>query len=164
MKRVLCTACLAAGLATLPGCITINVYFPAEAAEKLAGKVIECTRSTSGEIESQDNPAIDAAIKSMRERHEKLVPYYASGAVGFANNAELKVREANLIPLAERAAVGSLIAAENQDRTTIIREKIRAADKPEWEPELRATFAREYADKAESGWYYQNKEGEWVKK
>jgi uncharacterized protein YdbL (DUF1318 family) len=159
--------CLASLLLVLilPGCITINVYFPAEAAEKLAGKVIDVTRATAEPTGEFDGiPAVDAALRAMRGRHAKLVPLYERGAVGFTNNGDVALRDPAVLELPQRAEAISLIAAENQDRATVYREKAKVINQPDAESQLRATFAREYADKAEPGWYFQNDKGEWVRK
>ena len=111
-----------------------------------------------------NTPAINALKKSMGERHGQLAPYYASGAVGITRDGGVALRDANAVPLPQRAAANSAVAAENADRTSLYKEIARANGKPEWEGEIRSTFAQRWIDKAQPGWYVQNAQGQWVKK
>jgi uncharacterized protein YdbL (DUF1318 family) len=111
-----------------------------------------------------DTPAVAALRASLRERHTQLAPLYASGAIGLTKDGSIGLRDANLVPLAQRAQVNGLIAEGNQDRAALYREIARANGHPEWENEIRATFAQRWIDRAQPGWYYQNASGAWVKK
>jgi uncharacterized protein YdbL (DUF1318 family) len=111
-----------------------------------------------------DTPAVAALRASLRERHSQLAPLYASGAVGLTKDGSIGLRDANLVPLAQRAQVNGLVAEGNQDRSALYREIARANGHPEWENEIRATFAQRWIDRAQPGWYYQNASGAWVKK
>ena len=111
-----------------------------------------------------DSPAIGALKSSMQARHSQLAPHYASGAVGLTRDGMIALRDANAVPLPQRQAVNSLVAAENQDRNALYREIARANKHPEWENEIRSTFAGRWVDKAQSGWWYQNASGGWAKK
>ena len=111
-----------------------------------------------------DTPAVKALRTSLRERHKQLAPLYASGAVGLTRDGSIGLRDANLVPLAQRAQVNALIAEGNQDRAALYREIARANGKPEWEGDIRATFAQRWIERAQPGWYYQNASGSWVQK
>ena len=111
-----------------------------------------------------DTPALAALRKTLRERHQQLAPLYASGAIGLTRDGSIGLRDANLVPLAQRAQVNGLIADGNQDRAALYREIARANGHPEWEGEIRATFAQRWIERAQPGWYYQNAGGEWVRK
>ena len=111
-----------------------------------------------------NTPAISALKASMQARHGQLAPHYASGAVGVARDGSIAMRDANAVPLAQRQAVTGLVAAENGDRAALYREIARANGHPEWEAEVRSTFAQRWADKAQGGWYVQNASGQWVQK
>lgn len=110
-----------------------------------------------------NTPAIAGIKKSMQERHGQLAGYYASGAVGLTRDGMVAVRDAGLIPLAERQKANSLVADENRDRAALYREIAQANGQPGWEPEVRSTFAQRWIQKAASGWWYQNGGG-WQKK
>ena len=111
-----------------------------------------------------DTPAIAALRASLREAHKQLRPLYVSGAVGLTRDGNIGLRDANAIPLPERARVNALIAQGNQDRSSLYREIARANGRPEWEDDIRATFAQRWIDRAPPGWYYQNPSGAWVQK
>lgn len=111
-----------------------------------------------------NTPAIAALQRSMQERHTQLAPLLASGAVGLTRDGSVAVRDANAVPLAQRAQVNSLVAAENQDRAALYREIAQANKRPEWESDIRGTFAQRWIDRAQGGWYYQNASGAWTRK
>jgi len=111
-----------------------------------------------------DTPAVTALRASLREGHQQLRPLYVSGAIGLTRDGNIALRDANLIPLAQRAQVNAQIAQTNQDRGALYREIARANGKPEWEGEIRNTFAQRWIERAPAGWYYQNASGAWVQK
>ena len=111
-----------------------------------------------------NTPAIAALQRSMQARHAQLEPMYAVGAVGLTRDGNVALRDANAVPLAQRAQVNALVAAENQDRAALYREIARANGRPEWENDIRSTFAQRWIDKAQAGWFYQNASGAWVRK
>jgi uncharacterized protein len=111
-----------------------------------------------------DTPAIQAIRASMRNYFGQLRPYFESGAVGPTWEGNLAVRDANLIPLAERQNVNRMIAADNEDRAALYREIARANGHPEWEADIRSTFAQRWIERAHPGWWYQTKTGAWVQK
>jgi uncharacterized protein YdbL (DUF1318 family) len=111
-----------------------------------------------------DTPAIAALRASLRENHQQIRPYYVSGAIGLMRDGSIGLRDANAIPLAERAQVNALIATANRDRTALYREIAQANKRPEWENEIRSTFAQRWIERAQAGWYHQNASGAWVRK
>ena len=111
-----------------------------------------------------DTPAVTELRKTMREGHQQLRPLYVSGAIGLTRDGSIGLRDANLVPLAQRAQVNAQLAQANQDRAALYREIARANGKPEWEGEIRATFAQRWIERAPAGWYYQNPSGQWVQK
>jgi uncharacterized protein YdbL (DUF1318 family) len=179
-------------------CVTINVYFPAEAAEKAADRIIqdvygEKTDNSATPVESQsrisgpqpagivllnwlvspahakadisvNTPAIQQLRASMEKRHKKLAPYYDSGAIGMTRNGELAMRDQKLVPMQERNSLKNLLSKENKDRSALYKEIAKANGHPEWEAEIRGTFAKRWVGNAPSGWWYQNKQGAWKQK
>ena len=111
-----------------------------------------------------DTPGINQIEKSMQQRYSKLVPFYTSGAVGFTQNGLIAIHDANVVPLAERQIVNSLVAAENQDRNALYLEIARANNNLAWEKEIRRTFGQRWIKLAKTGWWYQAANGIWVKK
>lgn len=191
----------------LSACVTINVYFPAAAAEKAADKIIEDVwggdaatkpRPQSQQRDTADDafepqrvllaaagalldvlvspahaqnadlnvstPAIRALTQSMEARHAQLKKYYDSGAVGFTQDGLVEVRDQNLIPLPERNGARKLVAEENADRANLYREIATGNNHPEWEADIRTTFAERWISRASAGWYYQDASGAWKQK
>lgn len=110
-----------------------------------------------------DSPAIAALKASMQQRHAQLAPLYASGAVGLAGDGTVALRDASGVPLAQRGQANTLVAAENADRAALYREIARANGHPEWEADVRKTFAQRWIERAQAGWWVQ-RGGAWVKK
>lgn len=112
-----------------------------------------------------NTPALTGLRESMRQRHrEHLRAYYVNGAVGLTRDGLIAMHDANAVPLAQRQQVNALIAAENQDRLALYREVARANNHPEWESEIRTTFAKRWIERVPSGWYYQDTGGIWIRK
>lgn len=187
----------------IAACVTINVYFPAAAAEKAADKIIDDVWGKSGgeapkappqtlrfeqgaqrvlfaaagsvldflvpPAQAQvdfdvSTPEIRAITGSMESRHESLAKYYASGAIGLTADGMVDVRDQNAVPLPERTAARKLVADENKDRAALYTEIAKANGHPEWEGDIRGTFAERWIAKAQAGWYYQDKDGSWKQK
>jgi len=110
-----------------------------------------------------NTPALASIKGSMQARHGQLAPHYASGAVGLTRDGLVAVHDATLVPLSQRQSVNSLVAAENNDRNALYKEIATANGHPEWEAEVRTTFAQRWVQKAQSGWWYQDANG-WAKK
>ncbi len=201
--------------AVLSACVTINVYFPAAAAEKAADKIINDVWGGSGSSEAAPSdksgtpgsssspqtsnelplsermllaaagnildflivpanaqqpdlnvstPAIRQLTASMEARHATLKKYYDSGAIGLTQTGTIDIHDLNAVPLPERGAVRQLVAEENSDRNNLYREIATANKHPEWEADIRKTFAQRWIDRAAPGWYFQDASGGWKKK
>ncbi len=189
-------------LLLLSACVTINVYFPAAAAQEAADRIIQDVYGTEPKAPASkpeptslrqeshpamawiggvlewlvapaqaanvnidiQSPGIQRLTSSMADRHQRLAPYYASGAVGMTENGEIEVRDLNAVALKDRKQVTQLVAAENQDRSALYAEIARANGHPEWSADIRKTFARRWVDNAPGGWWYQKPGGAWTRK
>ena len=109
------------------------------------------------------SPGIVALKQSMRARHVQLRPYLDSGAVGLTADGLFAVRNAATVPLAQRQELNAMVAAENQDRNALYAEIAGANGHPEWQAEIRSTFAQRWARRAQPGWWVQDSEG-WKQK
>ena len=191
----------------LSACVTINIYFPAAAAEEAARTIVRDVLETdkpaapkeedgkaSGDDQSRiepsgvtlwlaghlvewlvptaqaagadidiDTPAISRLRKSMHDRQRKLAPWYRSGAIGFNEKGLVAIRDLKKVPLKERNRLKKLVADENRDRNALYREIARANGHPEWEEDIRKTFARIWIEEAPKGYWYR-KGGSWKKK
>ncbi|MDB6156642.1 MAG: hypothetical protein JWO04_348 [Gammaproteobacteria bacterium] len=122
--------------------------------------------------EAQASPNLDvsdpqtrAVTASMQQRFGELKKYFDSGVIGLTADGQVAIRDQNAIPLAERAVVARLVAEDNRDRATLYAEIARANKHPEWEPDIRRTFARRWVERgAQPGWYYQDSSGKWLQK
>jgi len=223
-------------LGLLAACVTVNVYFPAAAAEQAADRIIDTVTSQPGGAKSNDtnettpkktppnsrltpnsrqapadggpkdgqlaggqlagdrpillaaagallnllipaaeaqaspnldvsDPQIRAITASMQQRFGDMKKYFDAGVIGLTADGQVAIRDQNAIPLAERAVVARLVAEDNRDRATLYGELARANKHPEWEPDIRRTFARRWVERgAQSGWYYQDSSGKWLQK
>lgn len=111
-----------------------------------------------------NTPAISAIKNSMQARHNQLAPYYESGGIGLTRDGLITVKDANAVPLAQRQNLNSQVAAENKDRNALYKEIAVANGHPEWENEIRSTFAERWISKAKPGWWVQDTGGNWVRK
>jgi uncharacterized protein YdbL (DUF1318 family) len=110
-------------------------------------------------------PEIRAVTASMQQRFGQLQKYFQSGVIGLTTDGLVAVRDQNAVPLAERAVVTRLVTEDNRDRETLYAQLAKANKHPEWEPDIRRTFARRWVERgAQSGWYYQDSGGKWVQK
>lgn len=191
----------------LSACVTINIYFPAAAAEDAARVIVrDVLNEEETEVSSESNdqssidnykkenanslsyllagtilnilippahaeaninintPAISALRKSLKARAGSLKAHYASGAIGLTANANVQIKDQSVIALKDRNKVKKLIADENKERGALYSEIARANDHPEWEAEIRSTFARVWVEEVAAGTWYQNSEGAWVQK
>jgi hypothetical protein len=110
-----------------------------------------------------NTPAINAIKQSMQTRHTQLATHYGSGAVGLTADGLVALRDAGAVPLAQRQAVNALVAAENKDRNALYAEIANANGHPEWQAEIRSTFAQRWIQRAQPGWWVQSGGG-WVRK
>jgi uncharacterized protein YdbL (DUF1318 family) len=204
--KLLALSCL------LAACVTVNVYFPAAAAEQAADRIIDTVTSQPGGAKSNEttpaktppnsrltpragqpvllaaagallnlliptaeaqaspnldvsDPQIRAVTASMQQRFGDLKKFFDAGVIGLTADGQVAVRDQNGIALADRAVVARLVTEDNRDRATLYAELARANKHPEWEADIRRTFARRWVERgAQPGWYYQDAGGKWVQK
>jgi len=111
-----------------------------------------------------NTPAVTALKSAMQGRFAQLEPHFNSGAIGLSGDGLVQLRDASLVPLAQRGAINALLASENADRRNLYKEIARANNHPEWEGDIARTFAQRWADKVRPGWWVQDARGAWVKK
>ncbi len=111
-----------------------------------------------------DTPAANRLRAAMRERHAQLAPHFRSGAIGFGRDGFVTVRDLSEVSLRERATVRQAVDEENADRRALYAEIARANGRPDWENQIRETFARIWIEEAPSGYWYQDPAGNWQQK
>jgi uncharacterized protein YdbL (DUF1318 family) len=110
-------------------------------------------------------PAIQAIQDRMAARFQSsLESHFDSGALGFGNDGLIVVRDATKVPLKDRVSVNQLVAEDNRDRKAVYREISVANGHPEWEAQIRDTFAKQWIASAHKGWSYQSADGAWKQK
>ena len=110
-----------------------------------------------------NTPGVNAIKQSMQARHAQLAAHYSSGAVGLTADGLVALRDAGSVPMAQRQAVNALVAAENNDRNALYAEIANANGHPEWQAEIRSTFAQRWIQRAQPGWCVQSG-GAWKQK
>lgn len=109
-------------------------------------------------------PAIQAIQARMAERFDaQLRAGFDAGALGFADDGTIVVRDAAKLALKDRVTVNQAVADDNRDRKAVYREVAVANGHPEWEAQIRDVFARQWIASARSGWWYQTG-GAWKQK
>jgi uncharacterized protein YdbL (DUF1318 family) len=111
-----------------------------------------------------NTPEIRKLQAQMKQRMGSLKGYFASGAIGFTRDALVGFHDDKAVALKERAKVNKLVDAENRDRNDLYQAIARANGHPEWEKDVRNTYARIWVDEAAKGWWYQNAQGKWQQK
>jgi uncharacterized protein YdbL (DUF1318 family) len=109
-------------------------------------------------------PAIQAIQARMSQRFDaQLRAGFDAGALGFAADGTIVVRDASKLALKDRVTVNQAVADDNRDRKAVYREVAVANGHPEWEGQIREVFAKQWVASARAGWWYQSG-GAWKQK
>ena len=211
MRRVLPLKVALASL-LIAACVTINVYFPAAAADKAADQVINditggaksggtttppqgmnermniapahadpnvllvalgdvldavvpAANAQGAEALNVSSPAITRITQSMAGRFNDMRKFFESGAIGLTKDGNVDVRDLNAVALPDRATVKRLVSEDNADRAQLYAEIAKANNHPDWQADIRKSFARRWVQTgAQPGWYYQDDGGAWKQK
>ena len=172
-RRTLLTAVLLFLVLTF-ACVTINIYFPAEKVESVAGEIVNEIRESGGEQEksikkektsffkqimlafscpvacadevtSVANPTIRALKKKMKDRYPELKPYYINGTIKEGDNGYVSLGNTKGLKLKETRNLKSLIEAENKDREKLYEEIAKALKiEPSQINKIAEIFAKEW--------------------
>lgn len=130
----------------------------------LLGLLVRDAHAQSADINLR-TPAIQAIQQRMAERFQsQLAVAFDAGALGFGNDGLIVLRDASKVGLRERASLNQALADDNRDRNALYREIAVANGHPEWESQIRGTFARQWVEGARAGWWYQDAQGGWKQK
>ncbi len=140
--------------------------------DSLASRIDWLSLVGIGAAQAQDQPdiklktpAIQAIQSRMASRFDsQLRAHFDSGALGFANDGTISVRDASKIPLPERVGVNQAVAEQGRDAKAVYREIAVANNHAEWEQQISAVFARQWIDSARPGWWVQDAGGGWKQK
>lgn len=175
----------------LYSCVTVNIYFPAQEAQKKAKEIVNEIR---GNKNSKDLPAqkpqsfniynlsiflknsyaSDSALnvtnakiqtikQSMKNRFEIMKYYYKKGYLAEKSNGYLKIYR-QPTSLKEKLKLKKLVAHENSDRKTLYMEVARALNIQQSQiHRLETIFAKQWYNTAPIGTYLQTSTG-WIVK
>ena len=136
-------------------CVTINIYFPAEKVESVAGEIVDEIRNRKpGEKDSRlndpgksfaqvirvlwtsyawaqdvkdvSNPTIRALKQKMKARYNQMKPFYQKGILKEGNNGYVSIGDTKGLGLKEKRDLNNLVNAENGDRKTLYTEVAKA--------------------------------------
>jgi uncharacterized protein len=142
-------------MVALFACVTINIYFPAEKVESVAGDIVKDIRGKNPDqkgnqskndgvflpqirivlslssawaqdVTAVSNPTIRALKQKMKARFQALKPYYQKGALNEGGNGYLSVANTGGLNLKEKRDLNGLVDAENSDRKTLYSEVAKA--------------------------------------
>lgn len=154
LSHVFWTMILGIGV-TFLACVTINIYFPAEKVESVAGEIVDEIRGQvpgkqdtqsrlrhklllkirlalspatawADEVTSVSNPTIRALKAKMKSRFQQLKPFYQKGVLKENSTGYLAVGSTSGLSLKEKRDVKRLVAAENSDRGILYQEVAKA--------------------------------------
>ncbi|WP_461056960.1 YdbL family probable chaperone protein [Silanimonas algicola] len=147
------------------GVVPVRVFSHTEARFDPLGFLIASAHAQENVDIRIRTPAIQAIQARMAERFQgRLAPLFDAGAMGFGNDGLVVLRDPSKVPLAQRTAANQAVAEENRDRNAVYREIAVANGHPEWETQIRQTFAKEWVAQARAGWWYQDSAGGWKQK
>jgi hypothetical protein len=137
-------------------CVTINIYFPAEKVESVAGEIVDEIRNRKpGEKDSRlndpeksfaqiirlalwpsfawaqdvkdvSNPTIRALKQNMKDRYAQMKPFYQKGILKEGNDGYVSLGNTKALGLKEKRDLNNLVNAENKDRKTLYTEVAKA--------------------------------------
>lgn len=139
-------------------CVTINIYFPAEKVESVAGEIVgdirgneadgqeeplkkeqssllrstvlalTCSVAWAEEATTVSNPTIRALKEQMKTRYSQLKPYYQQGRLVEGDDGYLSQGNTEGLSLKEKRDLNGLVDAENKDRKTLYNEVAKALE------------------------------------
>jgi uncharacterized protein len=154
-KRIFLGVCCVS-LMLLFACVTINIYFPAEKVESVAGKIVDevrgvnppaekkpspdkgssllkktlmaftCSTAYADEALTVSNPTIRTLKQRMKERYPRMKPYYQKGFLEEGNDGYVKIKKVGGLGLKQTRDLRGLVGAENADRKKLYLEVARA--------------------------------------
>jgi uncharacterized protein len=136
---------LAAGIYA---CVTVNIYFPAEKVESVAGEIVKDVRGTKDslprttslhngdtgfslslwpsawaqDVTTVSNPTIRALKDKLKSNFQQMKPFYDKGMVQEGDDGYVTISRAEGLSLRDRRELNSLVEAENQHRRQLYAE------------------------------------------
>ncbi len=173
-------------------CVTVNIYFPAEAVRKAADEIVDDVYKKGTEpatdtkpegrlsvpfrfadllVDSAwaqvdiniSTPAIRAIRSSIEGRYPQLMPYYNGGNIGITNRGYLELRNQGGLDIGALSNLRGLMDADNADRRRLYQEIASANGLgADTIPQIERLFADSWQGKAAPGWWIQRGDGSWA--
>ncbi len=172
-------------------CVTVNIYFPAEAVKRAADEIVEDVYDSNKDVNKDDSskfmespfnifcgvawaqdvdinissPAIRSIRTSIEQRFIRLKPFYDGKNIGITNRGYIEIRNMAGLDIKATSDLKGLIDAENFDRRKLYNEIAVANNfSSEAVPEIERQFAVSWREQASPGWWIQKDDGSWVNK
>ena len=143
-------------LVVIVACVTINIYFPAEKVESVAGEIVQDIRGKgtknekeplkdkqsalmkktmmallvpmvwADEVTNVSNPTIRALKEKMKTRYNQMKPYYQKGNLKEGDDGYVSIENTGGLGLKEKRDLKGLSEAENADRQQLYKEVAKA--------------------------------------
>jgi len=139
-------------VAGIYACVTVNIYFPAEKVESVAGEIVKDVRggqetpakndkssqwrqkllaffiaqAYAQDVTAVSNPTIRALKDKLKSNYQQMKPYYEKGMVKEGNDGYVAATQAEGLSLKDRRELNSLADAENLYRRQLYAEVARA--------------------------------------
>ncbi len=175
-------------------CVTVNIYFPAEAVRKAADEIVNDVYKKGAEPPKDtkpegrldvpftlaglftdtawaqvdiniSTPAIRMIRSSLEARTPQLMPYYNGGNIGITNRGYLELRDQGGLDMGTLANVRGLVDADNGDRRRLYQEIASANGLgADTIPQIERLFADSWQNQAGPGWWIQRGDGSWARR
>jgi len=137
-------------------CVTINIYFPAEKVESVAGDIVHDIRGDKGgekenslknekdsllrktllalspafawadEVTTVSNPTIRALKEKLKGLYQQMKPYYQKGMLKEGNNGYVSIGDIKGLGLKEKRDLKTFVDTENKTRKGLYGEVAKA--------------------------------------
>jgi len=152
-------------------CVTINIYFPAEKVESVAGEIVDEIRnrkpakkdnqkdsflqsiklallpsvSWAQVVTEVSNPTIRALKQKMKDRYAQMKPFYQKGILKEGNDGYVSMGDTTGLGLKDKRDLNNLVSAENNDRKKLYEEIAKALKiDPSQTNKIAEIFAKEW--------------------
>jgi uncharacterized protein YdbL (DUF1318 family) len=143
-------------LSLIVACVTINIYFPAEKVESVAGEIVDeirgqktqgkegllrkdegsfwretlvavvCPCTWADEPLTVSNPTIRSLKDRMKARYAQMRSFYDKGMLKEGNDGYVSQGNTDALGLKEKRDLNNLVSAENNDRRQLYSEVAKA--------------------------------------
>jgi hypothetical protein len=110
-------------------------------------------------------PPVIVIKHSMTQRYSRLVRMYDAGIIGLGNDGLLQKRETSKqLTLTQRQIAEKLIDHDNNDRQALVYALAYNQGGEARLPEIRAALLKRWQEQFKSGWWMQDRAGNWFQK